>query len=126
LLLELLRRGADLRGLVAQARAEPAFDLRDADALGGGVGFDLVALDGADRMSKAALNAAGVSLAHDLRPRGVAVAILHPGYVRTGMTGGHGTMEPSESARLLWQRLDQLTLEISGGFWHADGERLAW
>jgi NAD(P)-dependent dehydrogenase (short-subunit alcohol dehydrogenase family) len=26
------------------------------------------------RMSKAALNAAGVSLAHDLRPRGIAVA----------------------------------------------------
>jgi NAD(P)-dependent dehydrogenase (short-subunit alcohol dehydrogenase family) len=78
------------------------------------------------RMSKAALNAAGVSLAHDLKPRGVAVAILHPGYVRTEMTGGHGMLEPSESARLLLQRLDQLTLETSGGFWHANGERLPW
>ena len=38
------------------------------------------------RMSKAALNAAGVSLAHDLKPRGVAVVMLHPGPVRTGMT----------------------------------------
>ena len=40
------------------------------------------------RMSKAALNAAGMSLARDLRGAGVAVAILHPGYVRTDMTGG--------------------------------------
>lgn len=30
-------------------------------------------------MSKAALNAAGVSLAHDLKGDGMAVAILHPG-----------------------------------------------
>lgn len=31
------------------------------------------------RMSKAALNAAGVSLAHDLKGDGMAVALLHPG-----------------------------------------------
>src|SRR5688572_21930442 len=35
------------------------------------------------RMSKAALNAAGASLARDLAPQGIAVAILHPGMVRT-------------------------------------------
>ena len=34
------------------------------------------------RMSKAALNAMAVSLARDLRVAGVAVAILHPGYVQ--------------------------------------------
>jgi NAD(P)-dependent dehydrogenase (short-subunit alcohol dehydrogenase family) len=78
------------------------------------------------RMSKAALNAAGVSLAHDLKPRGVAVAILHPGFVRTDMTDRQGMLEPSESARLLLQRLDQLTLATSGSFWHANGERLPW
>lgn len=33
-------------------------------------------------MSKAALNAAGVSLAHDLKGDGIAVAILHPGESR--------------------------------------------
>ncbi|MBK6847115.1 MAG: SDR family oxidoreductase [Proteobacteria bacterium] len=78
------------------------------------------------RMSKAALNMAGVSLAHDLRPRGIAVAILHPGYVRTDMTGGSGHVDPPEAARGLLQRLDELTLESSGGFWHANGERLPW
>lgn len=33
-------------------------------------------------MSKAALNAAGVSLAHDLKGDGMSVAILHPGMPR--------------------------------------------
>jgi NAD(P)-dependent dehydrogenase (short-subunit alcohol dehydrogenase family) len=46
------------------------------------------------RMSKAALNAAGKSLAIDLRPRGIAVAILHPGFVRTRMVGFAGYIDP--------------------------------
>jgi NAD(P)-dependent dehydrogenase (short-subunit alcohol dehydrogenase family) len=78
------------------------------------------------RMSKAALNMAGMSLARDLAPRGIAVALLHPGYVRTDMTGGHGHVDPSESAAQLWQRIDALTLETSGAFWHANGEALPW
>lgn len=36
------------------------------------------------RMSKAALNIAGKSLALDLKPQGIAVCILHPGFVQTG------------------------------------------
>jgi len=78
------------------------------------------------RMSKAALNAAGVSLAHDLRARGVAVAILHPGYVRTDMTANAGNVAPDEAARGLAARIDELTLATSGGFWHASGQRLPW
>jgi NAD(P)-dependent dehydrogenase (short-subunit alcohol dehydrogenase family) len=78
------------------------------------------------RMSKAALNAAGVSLAHDLRSRGIAVAILHPGYVRTDMTGNAGGREPRDAAHQLLQRIDALNLEHSGKFWHANGEPLPW
>jgi NAD(P)-dependent dehydrogenase (short-subunit alcohol dehydrogenase family) len=78
------------------------------------------------RMSKAALNAAGKSLAHDLMPLGVAVAILHPGYVKTQMTGGHGNVSPDDSARDLLTRIDQLSLENSGTFWHANGQILPW
>jgi len=78
------------------------------------------------RMSKAALNAAGMSLAVDLKPRGVAVSILHPGPVRTGMTGGHGTVDAPDAARNLLARLDELTLETSGQFRHANGEQLPW
>jgi NAD(P)-dependent dehydrogenase (short-subunit alcohol dehydrogenase family) len=78
------------------------------------------------RMSKAALNAAGKSLALDLKPRGVSVAILHPGYVSTEMTAGHGNVPPDASARDLLQRIDGLNLETSGTFWHANGEVLPW
>jgi len=78
------------------------------------------------RMSKAALNAAGKSLMHDLQPQGIAVIILHPGYVSTRMTSNHGQIEPDQSAKLLLQRIDQLTLETSGKFFHANGEELPW
>jgi NAD(P)-dependent dehydrogenase (short-subunit alcohol dehydrogenase family) len=78
------------------------------------------------RMSKAALNAAGMSLAHDLRGAGIAVFLLHPGYVRTDMTGGAGERSPDEAAAGLLQRMDALGLAQSGSFWHADGTPLPW
>lgn len=77
------------------------------------------------RMSKAAVNMAGASLAVDLKERGVAVALLHPGYVATGMTGMKG-VPVAQAAQGLIQRMDELELETSGGFWHAEGERLPW
>jgi NAD(P)-dependent dehydrogenase (short-subunit alcohol dehydrogenase family) len=78
------------------------------------------------RMSKAALNMAGKSLAEDLKGQGVAVAILHPGMVKTDMVGDHGQVEPEQAAQGLLARIDALTLATSGGFWHANGERLPW
>lgn len=78
------------------------------------------------RISKAALNMAGVSLATDLRPRGVAVALLHPGYVQTEMVGFGGDITPIEAAGRLIKRIDELDLERSGGFWHSNGEILPW
>ena len=78
------------------------------------------------RMSKAAVNMAGRSLARDLERAGVAVTILHPGFVRTGMTGGQGFCDPPEAAAGLIARIDELTLATTGGFWHASGEALPW
>jgi NAD(P)-dependent dehydrogenase (short-subunit alcohol dehydrogenase family) len=78
------------------------------------------------RMSKAALNIASVSLARDLRGRGIAVAILHPGMVATEMTGRSGNVEPAEAAAGLLARIDALTLATSGSFWHMNGEILPW
>lgn len=78
------------------------------------------------RMSKAALNAAGVSLAYDLAGTGIAVALLHPGFVQTDMVEHAGDIPPTQAARQLAQRIDELTLENSGGFWHSNGERLMW
>jgi NAD(P)-dependent dehydrogenase (short-subunit alcohol dehydrogenase family) len=78
------------------------------------------------RMSKAALNAAGRSLAHDLAPRGVAVALLHPGFVQTPMTGGRGDVDAVTAARNLLARIDELTPATSGRFLHANGSPLPW
>lgn len=78
------------------------------------------------RMSKAALNMAGVSLAHDLKGDGVAVAILHPGFVATDMTNRQGSVHPADAARALIERIDALDLAHSGTFWHMNGEVLPW
>lgn len=78
------------------------------------------------RMSKAALNAGAMSLARDLQPRGIAVAILHPGYVQTAMVNFGGDISAQESAQRLSQRIDALNLQNSGGFWHSNGEQLPW
>ena len=77
------------------------------------------------RMSKAAVNMAGMSLAQDLKERRIAVALLHPGMVATEMTGGRG-VAPEHSAGGLIKRMDALTMKDTGSFWHAEGERLPW
>jgi NAD(P)-dependent dehydrogenase (short-subunit alcohol dehydrogenase family) len=78
------------------------------------------------RMSKAAVNMAGRSLAHDLKEAGIAVVVLHPGFVRTDMTGHQGLIDPPESAAGLIARIDELTLEKTGTFRHTNGETIPW
>ncbi len=78
------------------------------------------------RMSKAALNAAGKSLAVDLEGDGIAVRLLHPGWVRTDMTNHNGLIDPPEAVEGLIARMDELTLETTGEFWHQKGEKLPW
>ncbi|WP_372981608.1 SDR family oxidoreductase [Marinobacter sediminum] len=78
------------------------------------------------RASKAALNAFGKSLAVDLKPKGIAVAQLHPGYVQTRMVNFGGLISPEESAKGLAARIEGLTLENTGSFWHSNGEALPW
>lgn len=78
------------------------------------------------RISKTGVNMAGSCLAHDLKNQGIAVALLHPGYVRTGMTGNNGLINADESAKGLIQRIEELNIETTGGFWHTDGTELTW
>lgn len=77
------------------------------------------------RASKTAVNMIGTNLMHEMKPRGIAVALLHPGLVATDMTGQHG-VSPAESAQGLISRIDELSLENTGGFWHAEGYVLPW
>ena len=67
------------------------------------------------RMSKVALNIAGKSLAIDLAPRGIAVAILHPGLVRTRMINFNPNgISPHQAVEGLLARIDALNIETSG------------
>ena len=78
------------------------------------------------RMSKAAVNMAGANLAIELKPKGIAVALLHPGMVRTGMGSAPAAIEPALSAERLAARIDEMTLDTSGAFLHAEGHALPW
>ncbi len=78
------------------------------------------------RMSKCALNIAGVSLAHDLKHKGIAVGLFHPGLVGTEMIGGHGDIGPDEAAERLAKCIEALNLSNTGSFWHSNGEELPW
>lgn len=69
---------------------------------------------------------AGANLAHDLAGRGIHVAVLHPGFVRTEMTRGGGNVDPPESAAGLIRRIDELDASRSGRFVHADGSEIPW
>lgn len=73
------------------------------------------------RMSKAALNAAGVSLANDLKSRDISVALLHPGFVKTEMVNNAGDVEPETAAQGLIRQMEQLNMDSSGSFFHANG-----
>jgi NAD(P)-dependent dehydrogenase (short-subunit alcohol dehydrogenase family) len=78
------------------------------------------------RMSKAAVNMAGVNLAHDLKPKGIAVALLHPGMVATDMGRNPAAIAPELSASRLLARIDAMTVATTGKFLHAEGHELPW
>ncbi len=78
------------------------------------------------RISKAGVNMVGMNLWHDLHPQGIAVILLHPGYVDTEMTGHQGPIAPADAARGLIARIDESTPETGCEFRHAEGELLPW
>jgi len=78
------------------------------------------------RMSKAALNAVGMSLARDLKDRGVPVGIFHPGFVQTRMVDFAGDISAEEAATRLVKRIEELDIGNSGTFRHSNGEELPW
>jgi NAD(P)-dependent dehydrogenase (short-subunit alcohol dehydrogenase family) len=78
------------------------------------------------RISKAAVNKAMQGLANDLAPEGIAVAAIHPGWVRTDMGGPAASLSPAESAAGCLAVIDGLTMERSGGFYRWDGSVHPW
>lgn len=78
------------------------------------------------RASKAAVNKVMQGLATDLAPMGVAVALVHPGWVRTDMGGAEADIAPAESASGILALAEGLTLEGTGQFYNWDGSPAEW
>jgi NAD(P)-dependent dehydrogenase (short-subunit alcohol dehydrogenase family) len=78
------------------------------------------------RSSKAAVNAVMRSLAIDLQGEGIAVTVLHPGWVRTDMGGPSATLDVATSAASLATVILGLTQADSGRFLDYDGAPLVW
>lgn len=78
------------------------------------------------RASKAGLNAEFMSLSKDMAERGISVAVMHPGWVKTDMGGQDANIEVEESASGLRQVIAALTPETSGGFFNYDGTEIPW
>lgn len=78
------------------------------------------------RASKAAALNLGRNLAVNLKPRGIAVGIYHPGWVRTDMGGSSAAISMAESSAGLMDRFDTLSLETTGCFETLDGRAHAY
>lgn len=78
------------------------------------------------RMSKAALNAASMSLAKDLANDDISVGIYHPGYVQTDMVNHGGDISADVCAERLTNLIEQQSMADTGVFKHSNGEILPW
>lgn len=78
------------------------------------------------RSSKAALNMVTKCLSVDLKPRGVVVAAVHPGWVRTDMGGKDAPLTAEESVTGLLGVIERLGPDDTGGFYSYDGSVIPW
>lgn len=78
------------------------------------------------RSTKAALSAITKNMAIDLKSKNITVIALHPGWVKTDMSGPNAKITVEESVSGIKTVLSQLSLKDSGIFISYDGERLAW
>lgn len=92
----------------------------------GSMGLNTVGGLYAYRASKAAVNAMMKSMAIDLAARGIIAIALHPGFVRTDMSGPMADIEAADSAAGMIRVIDDVTLEDSGKVLAWDGSELPW
>ncbi|HRD78398.1 MAG TPA: SDR family oxidoreductase [Hyphomicrobiaceae bacterium] len=76
------------------------------------------------RASKAAIANVGANLAVELKPKGIAVGIYHPGWVKTDMGGQRADIGVEESSRGLVARFDALSLATTGVFEDYNGQTI--
>ena len=78
------------------------------------------------RVSKAAVNKLMRGLAAELKPQGIPVLIVHPGWVKTDMGGEGAPLTSDESAAQLQKLIDKLDIGSTGKFLAWNGKELAW
>jgi len=76
--------------------------------------------------SKAAINKFMRLASIDLKAEGIAIGLVHPGWVRTDMGGPKAQLSPEESAKGCIEVTDSLNIENTGGFWKWDGNTHDW
>lgn len=76
--------------------------------------------------SKAAVNMVMTTMAKDLKERGIIVASLCPGHVKTDMGGADADVEPGDSITGMRQRIAELTMKRTGSFTRYNGEKIGW
>jgi NAD(P)-dependent dehydrogenase (short-subunit alcohol dehydrogenase family) len=78
------------------------------------------------RSTKAAVNMVMKSLSVDVKPAGIAVVTLHPGWVLTDMGGSNALIDTKTSVAGLRQVIESLNLSNTGKFIAYDGKEIAW
>ena len=78
------------------------------------------------RASKSALNMAWKTLAAEMADEPVAVAMLHPGWVKTDMGGPGAPLSAAESVTGMRRVIEGLSPDDKGLFLNYRGEKLPW
>jgi len=78
------------------------------------------------RVSKAALNMLTRNQAIEYKRDGIAVVILHPGWVRTDMGGPAAPLTAEESARKIFQIIEMISLANTGEFISVTGDKIPY
>ena len=92
----------------------------------GAISFEMINAMYAYCASKAGVNKMMRMIAGDMKQDGIAVQLIHPGWVRTDMGGPQADLDPGESADGIVSTIAAMKLEDSTSFMKWNGEVHGW